>query len=147
MKAAGVLEPSSKAKKLRSWLPEIETAFASGASASAVRMFLETAGMKYSSIAVFYSALAKARKAGSLLTLEQGTNIMGLSAPQPAETPVQPPVVTTPSALTSLPVTEKRTIGANGSTVLTSKHNGTTFIRIERKDELTNKQPRMEDFL
>ena len=142
-KSAGLLEPKTKSKKLRLCLPALEAFLATGASHTACREYLDSLGISFPNDAQFRHALFRARKSGSLLPAEHWVGLSGPGIAAPASD-----ASGTPVRLPELPPTnETRTVGANGSTVLTLKQHGTTFIRVERKDELTNKQPRMEDFL
>jgi len=147
-KAAGLLEPKSKAKKLRLCLPALEAFIAHGASRTACREYLAGLGISFASDNEYSNALFRARKAGSLLPPEHWAGLVGPGS----SPPIGSHALTSPDAMAVGPVTtppsgEVQVWKDTNSSVVTLDEHGTIFVRSKRTDQLTNNQPSMEDFL
>lgn len=147
-KAAGLLEPKSKAKKLRLCLPALEAFIAHGASRKACREYLAGLGISFASGNEYGNALFRARKAGSLLPPEHWAGLVGPESSPPigSQALISPDAVDV-GLVTTPPSGEVQVQKDTSSSVVTLDEHGTVFVRSKRRDQLTNNQPSMEDFL
>ena len=138
-KGAGLLQPWSKAKKLRALLPALQAFMAAGDSQAKCMKFLEEQGLVYKTAGEYRNALFRARKAGPLMAAEWSvvlaSPVSSVSGEQ--NTP------TTPSPLTG----EQHVTSRAGSLSEPSEGKKSKLIRVERKERLTNPEPSMEDFV
>lgn len=143
--ASGLLEPKTKAAKLRALLPSIEVALANGSSYEACIAYLKTQGVEYS-MSYFTLALSRARSR---------TKKEGMGAPSSEV------LAEERGAVGSIPLKqEKDSEGILGgsrsdrdsgndsprSTSLESR-NGVTFVRDEKPDSNYRASRNLEDLI
>lgn len=131
---AGLLDPQTKMAKLRAALPTIEIALANGSTYEQCVEHLKLSGLEITS-SYFKNALFRARKKGALLSYvpsKRTASDKGLSAANRVK--IEEPK-------------ENRVTSVSGSTIVTKKVNEVVISMVEKKDQLTNPNPRLEDFL
>jgi hypothetical protein len=131
---AGFLDPKTKMAKLRAALPTIEAALSNGFTYEQCIEQLAQSGLKMS-LPYFKLALFRARKLGAINT-HVSVDVEGRNKNDKSDDRTEQ----------SEPK-ESRVVSASGATIVTKKVKGTVISTVEKKDHLTNREPRLEDFL
>ncbi len=129
---AGLLEPRTKAAKIRAALPIIEAALENGATYEQCNEQFKSLGVEMS-LPYFRNALHRARKKPASTELGQIISVREAIVPGQRKGKSEPK--------------EARKVTASGATIVLKQQGGMFISSVEEKDQLTNAMPRMEDFI